>query len=66
MNTELGKTAGDVYRALDTEGQLSMSRLKKEIKQNDVLVTMAVGWLAREGKVNLSKERNALKVSLNG
>jgi len=45
---------------------MSMSRLKKEVGGNDTLVTMAIGWLAREGKVNLTKERNVVKVTLDG
>jgi hypothetical protein len=64
MHNEVGLTAGDVYRKLQSRGQMSMSRLKKEIAGKDVLVTMAVGWLAREGKVTLSKEGNALKVAV--
>ncbi|MFC1476229.1 winged helix-turn-helix domain-containing protein [Candidatus Zixiibacteriota bacterium] len=66
MHNELGTTAGDIYQKLNAQGQMSMSRLKKEIARNDVMVTMAVGWLAREGKVSLSKERHALKIALNG
>jgi hypothetical protein len=66
MHNELGMTAGDVYRKLGVEGEMSMSRLKKEVGQNDVMVTMAVGWLAREGKVNLAKQRNGLRIALDG
>jgi hypothetical protein len=66
MNNEVGLTAGDVYQKLTAKGQLSMSRLKKEVNQNDVLVAMAVGWLAREGKIKLSRDRNTLTVALNG
>jgi len=66
MNNQVGLIAGDVYQKLNAKGQLSMNQLKKEINQNETLVTMAIGWLAREGKVNLSKERNTIKVTLNG
>lgn len=66
MRDELGLTAGDVYRKLETKGHMSISRLKKEVGQSDAMVTMAVGWLAREGKVNFSKERNSMKISLDG
>lgn len=43
---------------------MSMSRLKKELGGNDTTTTMAVGWLAREGKIELSKNRNTLTVSI--
>jgi len=66
MIHNVGRTAGRVYQKLDAKGQMSMSRLKKEVGGNDTLVTMAIGWLAREGKVNLTKERNVVKVTLDG
>ena len=61
---DVGITAGKVYKKLDAKGRMSMSRLKKEVGGNETMVTMAVGWLAREGKVNFAKERNVLKVEL--
>ncbi len=64
MQDQVGATAGKIYEKLGIQGQMSMSRLKKEVGETDTLVAMAVGWLAREGKVNLSKNRNALKITL--
>ncbi len=64
MYDQVGSTAGKVYEKLGAQGQMSMSRLKKEVGETDTLVAMAVGWLAREGKINLNKERNTLKVTL--
>ena len=66
MIQTIGTAAGKVYQKLNAKGPMSISQLKKEVAENDALVTMAVGWLAREGKVTLAKERNVLKVALNG
>jgi len=66
MLNDVGKTAGKVFHNLETKGPMSMSRLKKEVGGNETLVTMAVGWLAREGKIKMAKERNSLTIQLNG
>jgi hypothetical protein len=66
MLKDVGTTAGKVFQKLETGGSMSMSRLKKEVGGNETLVTMAIGWLAREGKIKLAKERNSLKIELNG
>lgn len=64
MIDNVGMTAGKVYKKLDVKGQMSLTRLKREVGGNDTMVTMAVGWLAREGKLNFAKERNVLKIEL--
>jgi hypothetical protein len=48
----IGKDAGKVWRALDIWGEvdvLSLSRLSRIVEQD---VYSAIGWLAREGKVD--------------
>jgi hypothetical protein len=50
---QIGDTAGIVWRALETKGPQSLSALKKNVKAPGDLVLMAVGWLAREAKLEL-------------
>jgi hypothetical protein len=50
---QIGDTAGIVWRALETKGPQSLSALKKNVKAPGDLVLMAVGWLAREEKLEL-------------
>ncbi len=55
MNAELiGTWAGEVWNALNEGGELSLKALKKATKLKDKEVYAALGWLAREGKVNIS------------
>ncbi len=54
MNTEtIGMYAGAVWVALSTAEALSVKQLKKATKLKDKEVFAALGWLAREGKVNI-------------
>lgn len=52
----IGETAGNVWRVLETKGPQSLGALKKQVKAPADLVLMAVGWLAREGKLALEQK----------
>lgn len=54
MNTEaIGAWAGLVWKALDEADVLGLKQLKKISKLKDKEVFAAIGWLAREGKVDI-------------
>jgi hypothetical protein len=53
---QIGETAGRVWTALESKGPHSLAALKKQIKAPGDLVLMAVGWLAREGKIALEQK----------
>jgi hypothetical protein len=56
----IGDTAGAVWRALDEKGPLSTAKLLKEVEAPRDLVMQALGWLAREEKVNIDESRNRI------
>ena len=66
MNTEvIGTWAGLVWNALNEKDVVvGLKQLKKETKLKDKEVFAAIGWLAREGKVdiqtNLDDEKDLL------
>jgi len=51
MDAEIGLAAGDVYRFLEEHGPSTLNQLKKGTGHKDALLSLAIGWLAREGKV---------------
>lgn len=54
MNTEIiGTNAGTVWVALNGTDALGIKQLKKITKLKDKEVFTAIGWLAREGKINI-------------
>lgn len=58
MNVEaIGTNAGLVWQALNVE-VLNLKQLKKATKLKDKEVFAALGWLAREGKVNIAEDEN--------
>ena len=64
MVDRIGETAGEVYRYLETNGEQTLTNLKKGVKASDSLLNMAIGWLAREHKLEFSGAGKLLKLRL--
>ena len=57
MNTEvIGVNAGTVWVALSGAEALGIKHLKKITKLKDKEVYAALGWLAREGKIEMNPD----------
>jgi len=61
---KIGETAGLVWNFLRTNGDTSLTALEKGVEAPKTMVSMAVGWLAREGKVELKDEKRVVRISL--
>ena len=65
MNTEtIGLNAGLIWNALNEADALGIKQLKKITKLKDKETYAAIGWLAREGKINLEEVEGELVISL--
>ncbi len=60
----IGETAGAIWRFLDSEGPASLSQLVKKVGEPRDTVMQGVGWLAREGKVQMNEEGRKRTISL--
>ena len=61
---EIGRAAGELWHALsDGRGQ-SLAELKKAVDAPGDVVVAAIGWLAREGKLEFNSSGRTVKVSL--
>ena len=63
-NDVIGQTAGQVWQTLADNGSQTVTALKKSIDAPDELVLLALGWLAREDKVDFDSSGRATTVSL--
>ena len=61
---QIGETAGAVWHALDEGGSLSLAKLVERVGGNRDVVMQAVGWLAREGKIDIAETKRGRVVSL--
>lgn len=60
---EIGFIAGDIYQTL-LSGETEVDKLKKTLSKDEKLVLLGLGWLAREGKVAISKDKRKIKVKV--
>ena len=61
---EIGEAAGEVYRYLHENGQVSITQLRKELPLGRGRVDQAVGWLSRENKIEFIQDKRTTYVSL--
>ena len=57
----IGNNAGLVWNALNSNGKMTETKLKKETGLASADFFAALGWLAREGKVNVEVEVKGAK-----
>ncbi len=61
---QVGETAGAVWQCLDVRGRMSMAQLIKSIDAPRDVVMQAVGWLAREDKIEIDETTRGRQVFL--
>ena len=66
MNEEIGTMAGEIWNALEANGETAISKLKKDLNASSPLFDWAIGWLAREDKIVLTTENRSTRVGLKG
>jgi hypothetical protein len=66
MNEEIGRVAGSIWRTLEANGEMTLTSLKKKIDAGTSLFDWAIGWLAREDKIDLKLEKRSYHVCLKG
>ena len=64
MKEKIIETAGKTWRFLGQNGQTSVSELVKGLHEKDEIVLQALGWLAREDKIDYSTKNRRTFVSL--
>ena len=64
MTEEIGTVAGAIWQALNDKGELTLAKLKKEVGRETPICELAVGWLAREDKVVVQRDKRTLRISL--
>jgi Winged helix-turn-helix domain (DUF2582) len=61
---EIGRVAGDVWGLLVQEGSQTLAAIKKSVDAPADVVAAAIGWLAREDKLEFTTSGRAVKISL--
>jgi Winged helix-turn-helix domain (DUF2582) len=64
MQAEIGATAGVIWHTLNDKGELSLVHLKKQVKGKTPVFEWSVGWLAREDKIMITREKRSFRICL--
>lgn len=61
---QVGETAGQVWQLLSTEGPQTLVQLKKKLNGTSELLDFAIGWLAREDKIEITPDKKTVRIQL--
>ena len=61
---QIGTSAGQIYEYLNSNGESSFAKMKKELDLKSNFADLGLGWLAREDKVAISKKGTSVSVRL--
>ncbi len=61
---QIGETAGAIWRTLHENGPQSLAKIVERVGGNRDLVMQGLGWLAREGKLDIAETKRGRIISL--
>jgi Mn-dependent DtxR family transcriptional regulator len=64
MKDKIGETAGKIWNLLKEKGEVNISQLPRLLNEKSVIVQQALGWLAREDKIEYRTEAGKTRISL--
>jgi hypothetical protein len=64
MKEKIIEAAGKTWRFLGQNGETNVAQLSKSLQEKPEVIMQAVGWLAREDKINYSTKNRRTFVSL--
>jgi Winged helix-turn-helix domain (DUF2582) len=62
INGQVG--AGKVWQALSSAGPQTLTQLKKKVNGSSDLLGFALGWLAREDKIDIIPDKKSFRAQL--
>ncbi len=65
MMESIGQSAGQIWEYLNSKGETTLTKMKKDLDLKGNFAELGLGWLAREGKVEICKSGASTKVKLN-
>lgn len=65
MHTKtIGEAAGKLWKTLGEKEKISLAQLSKVVEDDSALAHQALGWLAREGKIEFETKGKVVSVKL--
>lgn len=64
MLDEIGSIAGTIWHYLEKNDEATVTQLTREMDMSERKILMAIGWLAREGKLAFEQRKRGLYITL--
>lgn len=64
IQEQIIESAGQIYNYLSGKGEVSISKMKKDLSLNDNFTEMGLGWLSREDKLEYTQKAKSVTVKL--
>ena len=66
MQDKIGYVAGNIWQHLERKGEMTPKKLSTVMKESPNVVYLALGWLARENKIEFQPTKSTFRVKLGG
>ena len=64
IHEQIIESAGQIYNYLNTKGEVSINKMKKDLSLNENFAEMGLGWLSREDKLEYTQKAKSVTVKL--
>ena len=64
IQEQIIESAGQIYNYLNTKGEVSITKMKKDLDLSGNFAEMGLGWLSREDKLEYTQKAKSVTVKL--
>ncbi|MBE7702730.1 MAG: hypothetical protein E7Z89_01635 [Cyanobacteria bacterium SIG28] len=64
IQEQIIESAGQIYNYLNAKGEVSITKMKKDLSLNENFAEMGLGWLSREDKLEYTQKAKSVTVKL--
>jgi len=64
LREQIGEAAGELWRCLDQNGPQTLAQIRKKLNGTSELLGFAVGWIAREDKLEIQQDKKSIRLQL--
>lgn len=64
MQEQIIESAGMIYNYLSEKGEVTLNKMSKDLDLDQNFISMGLGWLSREDKIEYTKKIRSVSVKL--
>jgi len=64
MQAQIIESAGQIYSYLSDKGEVTINKMTKDLDLDDNFISMGLGWLSREDKLEYTRKPKSISVRL--